>query len=132
MSWSIVRCCSAHSFFLRLVAFDSSGAVSRIEPAARLVSETLGIELHLGQPLGLSDQRRMAEALAGSLFEVIRREPLGDLAQQLMLTPCLTSTHTIEHVTFSGGVSEYLSNRATPYFGDLAQPLADAIRERIE
>jgi ethanolamine utilization protein EutA len=49
-----------------------------------------------------------------------------------MLTPCLTVAHTIDHVTFSGGVSEYLYNRATPYFGDLASVLADAIRERIE
>ncbi len=116
----------------RLVAFDAAGAVSRIEPAARLVAESLGIELRLGQPLDVGDQRRMAEALAGCLFEVIRREPLGNLAQQLMLTPCLTSVHSIEHVTFSGGVSEYLYNRATPYFGDLARLLADAIRDRID
>ncbi len=116
----------------RLVAFDAAGAVARIEPAARLVADTLGIELHLGQPLRMGDQRRLAEALASSLFEVIRREPLGDLAQQLMLTPCLTSAQPIDHVTFSGGVSEYLYNRATPYFGDLARHLADAIRDRVD
>jgi len=80
----------------------------------------------------MGDQRRLAEALASSLFEVIRREPLGDLAQQLMLTPCLTSAQPIDHVTFSGGVSEYLYNRATPYFGDLARHLADAIRDRVD
>jgi ethanolamine utilization protein EutA len=116
----------------RLVAFDAAGAVVRIEPAARLVAETLGIELQLGQPLGMDDQRRMVEALASALFQVIRREPLGGLAQQLMLTPCLTSTDTVDHVTFSGGVSEYLYNRDTPYFGDLARPLADAIRDRVD
>src|SRR6202158_3972516 len=44
----------------------------------------------------------------------------------------LTSAQPIDYVTFSGGVSEYLYNRATPYFGDLAAPLADAIRERID
>jgi ethanolamine utilization protein EutA len=114
------------------VAFDAVGDVARIEPAARLVAETLGVELRLGQPLSMGDQRRLAEALASSLFQVIRREPLGDLAQQLMLTPCLTSAQPIEHVTFSGGVSEYLYNGDTPYFGDLARPLADAIRDRIE
>jgi ethanolamine utilization protein EutA len=116
----------------RLVAFDASGGVARIEPAARLVAEILGIDLHLGQPLSVGDQRRMAEALASALFEVLRREPLGDLAQQLMLTPCLTSAQAVDHVTFSGGVSEYLYNRDTPYFGDLASPLADAIRARID
>src|SRR5258707_4551775 len=49
-----------------------------------------------------------------------------------MLTPCLTSTHIIDYVTFSGGVSESLYNRATRYFGDLASALADAIRDRID
>src|SRR5260370_10179903 len=115
----------------RLVAFDAAGAVSRIEPAARLVAESLGIELRLGQQLDLGDQRRMGEALAGCLFEVIRREPLGKLAQPLILTPCLSSVQPVGNVTFSGGVSEYPNNSDTPYFGDLAPPPAAATRDRI-
>jgi len=116
----------------RLVAFDANGLVARIEPAARLVADRLGIALQLGQPLAAPDQRLLADALAGVLFEVIRREPLGDLAQQLMLTPALASARAIDQVTFSGGVSEYLYNRDTPYFGDVASLLADAIRDRID
>src|SRR5207302_202880 len=88
----------------RLIAFDAVGAIIRIEPAARLAAESLGIELHLGQPMAAGDQRCLAEALASALFEVIRREPLGDLARQLMLTSPLVSARLIDHVTFSGGV----------------------------
>jgi len=116
----------------RLVAFDADGRVTRIEPAARLVADRLGHELHLGVPLPIDHQRQMAEALAACLFEVIRREPLGTLAQQLMLTSPLESAAAIDHVTFSGGVSEYLYEPETPDFGDLARLLADAIRTRIE
>jgi ethanolamine utilization protein EutA len=118
----------------RLVAFDSDGCVTRIEPSARVVAQSLGIELHLGQRLAAGDQRRLAETLAACLFELInmRREPLGELARQLMLTPPLASNQPIDQVTFSGGVSEYLYERDTPDFGDLARPLADAIRARID
>jgi ethanolamine utilization protein EutA len=116
----------------RLVAFDADGSVARIEPSARLVAESLGIELRLGQPLGVDDQRRVAETLASALFEVIRRESLGDLAAQLMLTPPLASARPIDHVTFSGGVSEYLYDADTPNFGDIARPLAHAIRGLID
>jgi ethanolamine utilization protein EutA len=116
----------------RLVAFDAEGRVTRIEPAARLVAHSLGLELRLGHVLTTTDQRRLADALASCLFEVIRCEPLSELAQQLMLTPALESNSAIDHVTFSGGVSEYLYEPETPDFGDLARLLAEAIRTRIE
>jgi ethanolamine utilization protein EutA len=48
-----------------------------------------------------------------------------------MLTEPLTSEAPISQVTFSGGVSEYLSASDTPDYGDLARPLADAIMKRI-
>jgi ethanolamine utilization protein EutA len=117
------------------VAFDAEGGISRIEPSARSVADSLGIQLQLGHPLAAEAQRRIAEKLAGCLFQVIRREPLDELTRQLMLTPRLESALAVEVVTFSGGVSEYLyegDERATPDFGDLARPLAEAIRARIE
>ena len=116
----------------RLVAFDSEGALTRIEPSARLVAESLGIALQLGKPLTAANQRGLADALATHLFEAIGREPLSDIAQQLMLTPPLVFGGPIDQVTFSGGVSEYLYEPETPDFGDLARPVADAIRARIE
>jgi ethanolamine utilization protein EutA len=115
----------------RLVAFDDDGGIARIEPSARLVADALGIELRLGQPLAMGDRRQLADALASHLFEAIGRKPLGDIARQLMLTAPLTIDLPIDQVTFSGGVSEYLSETDTPDFGDLARPLADAIRTRI-
>jgi len=116
----------------RLLAFDESGRIDRIEPAARVVASSLGIDLQLGQPLAGDHRRRIAEALADCLFEVIRREPLSPLAASLLLTEPLSSEHAIRHVTFSGGVSEYLFGGSTQDYGDIARSLADAIAERTE
>jgi ethanolamine utilization protein EutA len=116
----------------RLVAFDAEGGITRIEPSARSVAERLGIELQLGLPLAPDAQRRIAERLAACLFQVIRREPPDELTQELMLTPPLESAQAVNLVTFSGGVSEYLYEHDTPDFGDLARPLAEAIRARID
>jgi ethanolamine utilization protein EutA len=116
----------------RLLAFDVDGAVTRIEPAARLVANTLGIELQLGQRLSLREVDRLVDALATCLFQLIRREPLRTLTRELLLTEPLTSDLGVDQVTFSGGVSEYLSESETPGYGDIARPLAEAIRRRIE
>jgi ethanolamine utilization protein EutA len=117
----------------RLVAFDGQGRVTRIEGPAHLVADELGIELHLGERLAEADQERLAARLADSLLEAMRRGPLGGLTEQLMVTPPLTSEiERLDGVTFSGGVSEYLYGREDQDFGDLARPLARAIRERLE
>jgi ethanolamine utilization protein EutA len=111
----------------RLVAFSDDGRISRIEPAARLVADSLGLELHLGRPLDFDSRRRLAEALAASLCEVIARGPLSELTHRLMLTPPLSNDIPVSHMTFSGGVSEYLYAPETPDYGDIARPLAEAI-----
>jgi ethanolamine utilization protein EutA len=116
----------------RVVAFDGDGRVTRIEPAARRVAERLGVDLHLGQPLAAWEQRRLARALAECLFEAIHRQPLTDAAADLMLTEPLSSSESIDCVTFSGGCSEYLYDPSTPPYGDLAALLAAAIRERFD
>ena len=116
----------------RLVAFGPDGLLVRIEPAARVVADSLGIALHLGEPLRDEDRRRLADALANCLFEVITRGDLNPLTRELLLTPPLSSEMPVGAVTFSGGVSEYLSDRDTPEYGDIARSLADAIAARIE
>jgi ethanolamine utilization protein EutA len=115
----------------RLIAFDHDGRVSRIEPSARLVAEELGIELALGRPLAPNDQQRLAKRLADCLMQMIRREPFSRLAEQLLLTAPLSPNLTVEAVTFSGGVAEYIYDREQRDFGDLARYLAETIRERI-
>jgi ethanolamine utilization protein EutA len=115
----------------RLVAMDDKGRVVRIEPAAFQVASALGVDLHLDRVLTLKDQRRLAEALADCLVQAMQRGPLSPLAQQLMLTPPLSSTLPIDALVFSGGVSEYVYQQEEQDFGDLARPLAEAVRKHM-
>jgi ethanolamine utilization protein EutA len=115
----------------RLIAMDDEGRVTRIEDAARTVAESLGIQLRLGERVDPADVRRLSEAFADYLFEVITRQPLSAMANDLMLTPLLTSTEPIDVVTFSGGVSEFVYEREERDFGDLSRPLSEAVRARI-
>jgi ethanolamine utilization protein EutA len=116
----------------RLIAMDSDRRVIRIEPAAMMVAEELGIELHLGEPLDAAPAVRIAQCLADCLIATVRREKLSPLAERLLLTPALSSTAPIDSVTFSGGVSEFVYEREERDFGDLARPLAEAVRAGID
>ncbi len=115
----------------RLIATDGDGRVVRVEDAAATVADALGIPLRVGHLLAEDDRNRIAEALASVLMEVITRAPRSELTRKLMLTPDLQSDHHIDALVFSGGVSEYVYERETQDFGDLAVPLAEAIRRKM-
>jgi ethanolamine utilization protein EutA len=115
----------------RLVATDKSGAIVRIEPAGRIVADSVGVGLALGQLLEDGDRERLADALAGSLMDLIGRTPRSELTQALLLTPDLVSDLPVDSMIFSGGVAEYVYEREDADFGDLAKPLAAALRRRM-
>jgi ethanolamine utilization protein EutA len=115
----------------RLVAFDADRRVERIEHAARVVAELLGIRLRLGQPLSPADRRRIADALIGVLLEAAAGSAESELARELLLTEPLAPAEVGRPValTCSGGVSEYVYGRETASYGDLAPDLAAALHE---
>jgi len=143
----------------RLVALDEQGRLARIEPAARVVAEELGLKLELGSHPGPELFDKLADKLAEVLVEVVQlaipspavagegegegtsshdhhhahahAHDLSPLATELMLTPTLHSHHHVEAITFSGGVSEFLYEREERDFGDLGRQLADGVRRRI-
>jgi len=115
----------------RLVATDAHGKVTRIEPAARMVAEEVGVPLELGQSLTLGQRFALAEKLADCLMAAVCREPLTGLAKELLVTPPLTSKAPVDAVVFSGGVSEYIYGRTREDYGDLALALANSMGTRI-
>ena len=115
----------------RLVATDIEGRITRIEPAARIVAQAVGVDLHLGKLLSDADRDRIADTLAESLMELILRQTRSELTQSLMVTTDLTSKLPIDALVFSGGVSEYIYEREDTDFGDLAIALATAMKRRM-
>lgn len=113
----------------RLVTFDDSEVVTKIENAAAIVSRHRDLGLKLGQKADAGVRRRLAAGLAQSLLEVAARRPLSPLAADLMITTPLTAIGAIDAVQFSGGVSEYIYGSETASYGDLGPVLAQQLKE---
>jgi ethanolamine utilization protein EutA len=116
----------------RLVCLDADGRIARVEEAGRLFGADLGITLAPGMPLAVEDARRLAGRMADALFAAMQGgSPRVGGTDLLRLAP-LADRAAVEHLTFSGGVSEYVYGREPAAFGDLGPLLAVEIRARIE
>src|SRR5713226_7022050 len=95
----------------RLVAFDSEGALTRLEPAGREVGARLGLHLALGQHVSADDLHRMAAYMVDHLLAEIRVSGSGVSGvsgvggSHLLRTSPLRDRSGIAAITISGGVS---------------------------
>jgi ethanolamine utilization protein EutA len=76
-------------------------------------------------------RKKIAMRLADLAIDQIVNEPLDELGQKIALTEPLDRSLKPEIITFSGGVSEYIFGTEEQEFGDIAKPLAAAIREKL-
>ncbi len=116
----------------RLVALDAAGRIVRIEEAAARYAGALGIALAPGAPLANEAARALAARMAEALFEAMRGGAPSIGGTGLLRLDALSHTAPIDHLSFSGGVAEYVHGRQTQSFGDLGVLLAAEIRARIE
>jgi ethanolamine utilization protein EutA len=116
----------------RLIALDAESRIVRIELAAAIIAEELGIALEIGHVLSEEHQAAIADLLAECLTNVAERRPLTPLTDKLMITGPLTFTGPIDSVGYSGGVSEYVYGTEQRNFGDLGILLGKAVSERAE
>ena len=114
----------------RLIAFDDSHSIVRLEDTGKKLAEAVGLNLELGQVLSELDRKKLANALAESLLECIQQKPLSKITSMLMMAPPLKYDDQIDSVTFSGGVAEYIYDSEEREFNDLGVFLAKAIREK--
>ena len=122
---------SAIDIGARLLAFDNNGAIARIEDAARKHAGWAGFEVALGQKISEENLRRMVAGMVDKLFAMLKPAALTDDTKSLLRLPPLTYRGEIDCVMFSGGVSEFIYNRAKATFGDLGPLIAEEIRCRM-
>jgi ethanolamine utilization protein EutA len=114
----------------RLVCLDANGRMTRVEEAGRRFGTELGLDLAAGALLAPKAQRALAAAMAERLLEAMAgRSPAIGGSGLLRLDP-LTTSATIDVITFSGGVAEYIYGRETASYGDLGGLLAREILDR--
>lgn len=119
----------------RLLALDARGRIVRLEEPARRLMAQLGGTVELGDSLDPARAAALAMLMAEVLFEVVQRGPLRPLTRDLLITEPLTALGdpaAVEHVVFSGGVSEFVYARDDRSYGDLGPLLGRAIRHQLE
>jgi ethanolamine utilization protein EutA len=118
----------------RLIAFDESNVVTRIEDPGRSLMNHLGYSVELGKKLTKKQQEAFAALMAKVLFEVIETGPTSALAQQLMVTPPFTRYRLdqVDHIVFSGGVSEHVYDRDRTSYGDVGPLLGKHVRDSLK
>ena len=112
----------------RLVAWDESGVLVRIEEGARRIARELGFPLEIGQPITLEQRWALARKQASILVEYISGPDLSPLAADLVVTNPLERTTPVQTILFSGGVSEYIYQRDDKDYGDLGPMLGEEVR----
>lgn len=115
----------------RLVAWDDGDNVVRVEDAGWQVAERLGIELRTGTHLADADKSRLAEELASVLVEFLTGGPSSPRTEELAVTDPLPVRDPVDEIWFSGGVAEYVYERAEEDYGDLGPWLGAALRRRV-
>ena len=118
----------------RLIAFDDADVVTRIEDAGRTLMKELGHSVELGRKVSKKQKEDFAAVMAQILFELIERGPSTPLAKQLMVTPPFRnySVNQLDHIVFSGGVSEHVYDRDPTSYGDVGPILGKNMRDYLK
>ena len=118
----------------RLIAFDDADVVTRLEDAGRVLMQELGHQLECGQKITRRQKADVATLMANILFAMIEHGPVSPLAKQLMVTPPLRHYRLahVDHIMFSGGVSEHVYDHDRTSYGDVGPLLGKHIRERLQ
>jgi len=116
----------------RLIAYDEDMTITRIEQPAHTIMKDLGHTIAVGGKLTEAMRQEFADKETDILFDVMSGGDLLPLTQSLLLTNGLEnhSIHNIDHLLYSGGVSEYVYDREAATFGDIGPQLGEAIRQR--
>ena len=117
----------------RLIVEGAEG-LTRVEEPAIDLARSLGIELKLGQKLVARDRARLVARMSELIIASMNRAPPDALAGRLLVTepwPRQLADVSIDAVTFSGGVAEYLYGRETERFGDLGFDLAHELHHAL-
>ena len=84
----------------------------------------------MGKRIPEENLRNMVSGMIDKLFAMFKPEAIDDDTKGLLRLPPLSYNGEIDCVMFSGGVSEFIYNRAKTSFGDLGPLIADEVHRR--
>src|SRR5258706_911320 len=119
----------------RLIAFDEKNQITRIEDPGRTMMKELGHKVELGHKITEKIKEDFGAYMAKILFEVIEQGPTSPMASTHMVTPPFvnyTGFKQVQHLVFSGGVSEHVYDRDPKSYGDIGPVLGRNMREYLQ
>ncbi|MDP2604329.1 MAG: ethanolamine ammonia-lyase reactivating factor EutA [Deltaproteobacteria bacterium] len=119
----------------RLIAFDEDNKITRIEDGGRTMMQELGYRVELGQKITEKMKEDFGAYMAKILFELIEQGPTSPMAKQLMVTPPFVNymgLKQVQHIVFSGGVSEHVYDRDPKAYGDIGPEVGRNMREHLK
>ena len=120
----------------RLIAFDENDVTTRIEDAGRTMMKEVGYEVGLGQKITDQMKEDFGAYMAKLLFDSDRGRTCGRRWQeQLMVTPPFVNYRglkQVQHIVFSGGVSEHVYDRDPMAYGDIGPVLGKNTRAYLQ
>jgi ethanolamine utilization protein EutA (predicted chaperonin) len=114
----------------RLLATDSAGAITVLEPGGQALARQVGFEWQVGDRVAPAEIERLAEHMAGAVLSLAQDEKPAPEFGALWLTPPLGGPKSYDMVIFSGGVGEYVYGKESRSFDDLGAPLGKALQRR--
>ena len=115
----------------RLVAWDDSDKLERVEEAAHVIGRSLGMDLKVGDSLSSEQKDQLAAKFASLIIEVLGRSEYSPLTAELCLSGPLAYDGPIDEIGFSGGVAEYVYDYDKQDYGDLGPLLGAEMRKRL-
>jgi ethanolamine utilization protein EutA len=118
----------------RLIAFDDTGVVTRVEDAGRMTMRELGYSVDVGRKITNKQKEEFAAYMAKILFQLIEHGPSSSMAKRLMVTPAFRNyrLEQVDFIVFSGGVSEHVYDRDRTSYGDVGPFLGKEVRSLLE
>ncbi len=126
-----IRHISAIDIGARVIAFDETRRITRIEEAGHHFAGRAGVPVAIGDVLSTADARRIADTMIDCLFEAMQGGALPPQTLALHRLPPLPAEPLPDVVTISGGVSEFFYAGQEQSFSDLGPLLAEALRNKL-
>lgn len=115
----------------RLIKIDlQSKKIYYIYPKIKKLAESIGVSIDVGQVADLDKIRKIAKAMVGILEESVCLKIRTPMYEELLTNKGIKDGYTIEHITFSGGVADYIygNDYSDPFkYGDMGVVLGEEI-----
>ncbi|MFW9929563.1 MAG: ethanolamine ammonia-lyase reactivating factor EutA [Candidatus Thorarchaeota archaeon] len=117
----------------RLIAYDSQFTITRLETSGEFILKKLKQNLVECNNINNDLIESVSDVMSNYLLNIIKGEDIDKNLSKLIIKNYKNKrkNDSIQKISFSGGVAEYIYRITKESFGDIGKPLGEKIREKI-